>query len=147
MKFPTLNITLCVVLGILASNEVKPDINTACLLVSLLFIPFLLFFWLSNKKAIFRFYFGLSAYLLSFFVGFMVYSLHFKPNQPLHYSNELKSEKSLVGGVISEKIRPNKFTHKYFLEVETVDKIDKTGKLLILLSKINIKRISLIPSG
>ena len=140
MKFPTLNITLCVVLGILASNEVKPDINSACLLVSLLFIPFLLFFWLSNKKAIFRFYFGLSAYLLSFFVGFMVYSLHFKHNQPLHYSNELKNEKSLVGGVISEKIRPNKFTHKYFLEVETVDKIDKTGKLLILLSKKDAKK-------
>lgn len=140
MKFPTLNITFCVVLGILASNEVKPDINSTCLLVSFLFIPFLLFFWLSNKQAVYRFYFGIATYLLSFFIGFMVYSLHFKPNQSFHYSNELKDEKSFVSGVISEKLRPNEFNHKYFLEVETIDKKAKTGKLLILLSKKDAKK-------
>jgi competence protein ComEC len=140
MKFPTLNITLCVVLGILASNEVKPGINSACLLVSILFIPYLLLFWFSNKKATFRFYFGLSTYLLSFFVGFMVYTLHSKPNQQHHYSNNLKYEKALVSGVISEKIRPNQYVYKYFLEIETVDNIDKTGKLLIVLSKKDAKK-------
>ena len=140
IKFPTLNITLCVVLGILASNEVKPDINSTCLLVSILFIPFLLLFWLSNKKATFRFYFGLSTYLLSFFVGFMVYALHSKTNLQHHYSNNLKYERALVSGVISEKIRPNQYVYKYFLEVETVDKIDKTGKLLIVLSKKDAKK-------
>jgi len=135
IKFPALNITLCVVLGILASNEIKPDIISACLYFSLFFLPFLLFYGLSISRRKFQLPFGISTYLLSFFLGFLIYALHYKPNHAHHYSNTNYNEKALVRGIISEKLKPNAFSYKYFLEVESVDKVNQTGKLLIILSK------------
>lgn len=135
IKFPALNITLCVVLGILASNLIKPDIISACLYFLAFFLPFLFFYGLSISNKKYHLFFGISTYLLSFFVGFLIYALHFKPNHSQHYSNTIYSEKTVVRGIISEKLKPNAFSHKYFLEVESVDKENKTGKLLIILSK------------
>jgi len=140
IKFPALNITLCVVLGILASNEIKPDIISACLYFSLFFLPFLLFYGLSISRKKFQLPFGISTYLLSFFLGFLIYALHYKPNHAHHYSNTDYNDKALVRGIISEKLKPNAFSYKYFLEVESVDKVNQTGKLLIILSKKDVEK-------
>lgn len=135
IKFPALSITLCVVLGILASNETKPDLATAFLYFSVAVFPFLLFYALLIFKNKYKLYFGISTYLLSFFIGVLTYALHYKPNQPHHYSNNSNDEKVVVRGIISEKLKPNAFSYKYFLEVESINKVHQNGKLLIILSK------------
>ena len=140
IKFPALNITLCVVLGILASNETKPDIASACLYFSIAFLLFLLFYGLSISRKKFHLPFGIATYLLSFIAGILIYALHYKPNQEHHYSNETKEDKAVVRGIISEKLKPNAFSYKYFLEVESVDKVSKNGKLLIILSKKDVEK-------
>jgi competence protein ComEC len=135
LKFPTLNITFCVVLGILASNEIKPGITSACLYFSSFLVLFLIFYKLALSNSSFRLTFGISAYLLSFFLGNLIYSIHYKPNHPSHYSHQIKKERTLVRGIISDKLKPNAFSYKYFLEIESVDKVNQNGKLLIILSK------------
>jgi competence protein ComEC len=56
-----------------------------------------------------------------------------------HYSNSEynANEKSLVKGIISDKLKPNQFSYKYFMEVESVNKQETKGKLLIILNKKN----------
>lgn len=135
LKFPTLNITFCVVLGILFSNETKPDITSACLYFSGFILLFLVFYKFALSNSRYQIYFGVTTYLMSFFFGNLVFALHFQPNHPTHYSNEITKEKALVRGVISEKLKPNEYSFKYFLEIESVDKVSQKGKLLIILSK------------
>jgi len=137
IKFPTIVITICLILGILVSNEIKPDVYLALLIVLVALVPFLILHFLLRMNLKFRISFGLSSYLLAFTIGIFLFALHYPKNQDSHYSNSdySSSEKSLVKGVISEKLKPNQFSFKYFMEVESVNKKETKGKLLIILNR------------
>lgn len=137
IKFPTIVITICLILGILVSNEIKPDVYLAVLIVLVALVPFLILYFFLRTNLKFRLSFGMSSYVLAFTIGIFLFALHYPKNQASHYSNsEYNSfEKSLVKGVISEKLKPNQFSFKYFMEVESVNKKETKGKLLIILNK------------
>lgn len=135
VKFPALNIAICVVLGILFSNEFRPGIAYSCLLLTLSFLPFLAFYLLSNRQKKYQFPFQLATLFLSICIGIVTYSFHFQPNHSSHYTSIKKNEKQLVEGIIVEKLRSNPYSFKYYLSVNFVDSIPKKGKLLVIQSK------------
>ncbi len=137
IKFPTIVITICLILGILVSNEIKPDVYLAVLIVLVALVPFLILYFFLRTNLKFRLSFGISSYVLAFTIGIFLFALHYPKNQSSHYSNSEYnfSEKSLVKGVISEKLKPNQFSFKYFMEVESVNQRETKGKLLIILNK------------
>lgn len=137
IKFPTIVITICLILGILVSNEIKPDVYLALLIVLVALVPFLILYFFLRTNLKFRISFGLSSYILAFTIGIFLFALHYPKNQASHYSNSEynSSEKSLIKGVISEKIKPNQFLFKYFMEVESVNQKETKGKILIILNK------------
>lgn len=135
VKFPALNIAICVVLGILFSNEFRPGIAYSCLLLTVSFLPFLIFYLLTNRQKKYQFPFQLATLFLSFCIGIATYSFHFQPNHSSHYTSIKKNEKQLVEGIIIEKLRSNPYSFKYYLSVNFVDSIPKKGKLLIIQSK------------
>ncbi|MBC8883964.1 DUF4131 domain-containing protein [Flavobacterium piscinae] len=81
--------------------------------------------------------FGISSYLLAFTIGIFLFALHYPKNQASHYSNSAyrSSEKNLVSGIISEKLKPNQFSFKYFMKVESINEKATKGKLLVILNK------------
>ncbi|WP_026711082.1 ComEC/Rec2 family competence protein [Flavobacterium filum] len=135
VKFPALNIAICVVLGILFSNEFRPGIAYSCLLLSVSFLPFFIFYLLTNRQKKYQFPFQLATLFLSLCIGIATYSFHFQPNHSSHYTSIKKNEKQLVEGIIIEKLRSNPYSFKYYLSVNFVDSIPKKGKLLIIQSK------------
>ena len=137
IKFPTIVITICLILGILISNKIKPDVYLALLIVLVAIVPFFVFYFLIRKNLKFRISFGISSYVLAFTIGIFLFAIHYPKNQASHYSNSAyrSSEKNLVSGIISEKLKPNQFSFKYFLEVESINKKAFKGKLLVILNK------------
>ncbi len=137
VRFPTIIITICLILGILVSNKIKPDTHFALLTVLTTLAPFLILYYLIRRNLKFRLYFGLASYILAFALGFFIFSLHYPKNHANHYSNSgyPASEKNFVKGVISEKLKPTQFTCKYFMEVASVNQKNVNGKLLIILNK------------
>ncbi len=137
IKFPTIIIAICLILGILVSNEIKPDVYFTLLLISVTLVPFFILYFLLRKNLTYRLSFGISSYMLAFTLGIFLFAIHYPKNQTSHYSNSEynSSEKNLIKGVISEKLKPNQFSFKYFMEVESVNKKATKGKLLIILNK------------
>ena len=111
IKFPTIVITICLILGILISNKIKPDVYLALLIVLVAIVPFFVFYFLIRKNLKFRISFGISSYVLAFTIGIFLFAIHYPKNQASHYSNSAyrSSEKNLVSGIISEKLKPNRF--------------------------------------
>lgn len=137
IKFPTIIVTICLILGILVSNEIKPDVYFALLLVTVALVPFLILYFFLRTNLKFRLSFGISSYVLAFTIGLFLFALHYPKNQASHYSNSdyNSSEKNLIKGVISEKLKPNQFSFKYFMKVESINQKETKGKLLIILNK------------
>ncbi|WP_396148996.1 ComEC/Rec2 family competence protein [Flavobacterium sp.] len=137
IKFPTIVITICLILGILISNKIKPDVHLALLIVLVALVPFFVFYFLIRKNLKFRISFGISSYALAFTIGIFLFAIHYPKNQASHYSNSAyqSAEKNLVSGIISEKLKPNQYSFKYFLEVESINERASKGKLLVILNK------------
>ena len=137
IKIPTILITTCLILGILVSDEIKPDLCWSLLILLSALVPFLVLYFFVRKNLKLRLVFGVSSYFLAFAIGITLYALHYPKNQASHYSNYNynSSEKCLVKGIISDKLKPNPYSYKYFMELESVNKKDTKGKLLIILNK------------
>jgi competence protein ComEC len=137
IKFPTIIMTICLILGILVSNEIKPDLYLSFVILLGALVPFLILYFLLRKNLKLRLGFGVSSYLVAFTIGIALYALHSPKNQASHYSNSdyNSSEKSLVKGIISDKLKPNPYSYKYFMTVESVNQKETKGKLLLILNK------------
>jgi competence protein ComEC len=137
IKFPTILITTYLILGILVSNEIKPDFYSSLLFVLAAFVPFIISFYLLRTKSKLQVGFGISTYILAFTIGLFLFALHYPKNQASHYSNSVyqAAENNLVIGVISEKLKPNPFSFKYFIEIESINEKATKGKLLVILNK------------
>lgn len=135
MKFPTISITLFFSLGILYGNHLKPDTVFLCLILSIL-LSFLLLTLLLNKRyKQLKHLFSVLTFFASFGFGILTFSIHFPPNNSSHYSKNISLEKSIVNGYISEVLKPNAFSFKYFYKISSVGNKICTGKLLIVQTK------------
>jgi len=138
LKFPTIVITLVFALGILVANYFKPDTNPLFLLSSgLIAIVITLFVFAKRNKKI-QLFFGISVYLTSFIFGALVFNLHYPVNHKNHYSQNLPSEKVTIIGTVSEILKPNPYSYKYYLELKSINSKAIKGKVLVNFSKKNI---------
>lgn len=137
IRFPLLIFTLFVVLGICLADQLRPSLNTTFLVLCGSCILFGLGYFIAQTKFNLRFLFGLATYQLAFTFGLLLFAVHYPPNFKSHYSNDLHydQEKSWVEGIITEKLKPNAYSNKYFLKVNSVNGKICSGKLLVILSK------------
>lgn len=137
LKFPTIVITLVFALGILVANYFKPDTAPLFLLSNILITIVIILFVLSKRNKKIHLFFGISAYLTSFIIGVLVFNLHYPLNHTNHYSQNLPDEKVTIIGTVSEILKPNPYSHKYYLELKSINSKAIKGKVLVNFSKKN----------
>lgn len=137
MKFPLIPITSFFAAGI-AFHFYWQHPLFWCVLVALMAI---LLFWLSyrisKKQLLQQKHFGISVYLLSFALGMLTHALHNEPSYKNHYSH-YTDDTNTIRGTISERLKPNRYSEKYYLKITRIDGRKTFGKLLLNASKKDI---------
>lgn len=97
----------------------------------------------ARKTIIQKPYFAVSLALFAFTLGIMVQSLHYGPNNTKHYSRPLRDGdggEPILRGVITERLKPNEYSEKYFFEVINLNAQQATGKLLVTMPKDSLSK-------
>ena len=133
MQFPLSKITLIFVLGIVFGYYGKPSPEATFILISLSFIAFLGTFLLSKKDFSQKTYFGISLYLLSFFIGITTQVIHTDYFRESNYIHKIQNpdKEHVVEVVLREKLKSSSFSDRYVAIVKRLDNKESSGKLLI----------------
>jgi len=140
LKFPTIVITFFFALGILVANYFKPDTDFLFLFSSISILAVILLFIFSKRNKKVQLFFGIGSYLAFFILGVLVFSLHYPVNHSNHYSQNLPDEKVILIGNVSEVLKSNPYSHKYYLELKSLNSKVTKGKVLVNFSKKNLEK-------
>lgn len=131
LKYPVIAITVCFASGILAGSYMGVGIFPSITAAAIAFLLAALTLRKANSSLQPYPFFGAAVFAFSFCLGMASYSLHYAPNHPGHYTHSLPNEPVLVKGIISERLKPNDFSEKYFFEITSVNRQPASGKLLV----------------
>ncbi|PZR08735.1 MAG: hypothetical protein DI539_22580 [Flavobacterium psychrophilum] len=140
LKYPIGIITLFLALGIVTGHHSGLSQNVAiCISITALII--LIASFLFSKRALApAIHFSFAVVFFSFCLGLAVQSLHYTPNQKLHYTHFISSEKILIKGYIAERLKPNKYQERYYFEVTAINQKSAKGKLLLTVAKDSTRK-------
>jgi competence protein ComEC len=135
LKYPIGIITLFLALGIITGyySGINPVGIYSITLTT--FAGLCITFWHSKRVFLPVPHFTIAVLLFSFSLGMLLQSLHYSPNQRLHYSHFINNESTVIRGVISERLKPNDYQERYYFEVTAVNQNPAKGKLLLSSAK------------
>lgn len=143
LQFPLARITFGFVLGILLPYYLKPNPK---LVFTLLFISILFFsvsYFLSEKKLDNKVYFGISTYILSFFIGattLIVHTDYFQKSNYIHYDS-IFEKPHLISVTLREKLKNSAFNDRYVAIVNHIDQTKSSGRILLNIRKDSLNRL------
>ncbi len=128
----SVKLTFYLILGILIGFYFKPGITIVAvlLIVSLLLLTWT---WNTQKRARFPL-FGVVAFIATGVLGMLIISFSLPKNQPNHYLNASKS-KSNLHLKITQVLKPNNYSYRYFANVQTMDSSRASGLVILYVSK------------
>jgi len=135
LKYPIAPITLFLAFGILTGNYFNFPLLYSCIFSAISFSIVLFTHRLSKRSLITTSYFSFTAFAFAFSLGMLTQSLHYAPNNRLHYSHLLQNNSTVIKGVIIERLKPNKYTEKYYFEITSVNQKAAIGKVLLTQAK------------
>jgi competence protein ComEC len=133
IHFPLTKIILFFVSGILFSFYKNPNPETVFKITFISFVVFLISFFLSKKDFNQKVYFGVSLYILSFFIGITTQTVHndyFQKNNYIHQIQDFEKE-HVIELVIREKLKNSAFSNRYVGLVKKIDNQKSSGKIII----------------
>nr|WP_294935945.1 ComEC/Rec2 family competence protein [uncultured Flavobacterium sp.] len=137
MKFPLIPITLFFALGIVFYFYWRLAFLWILVLCLFSALCFGVSFWRSGRKLLQDNFFGIFTYIISFSFGILAHSLHFEPGYENHYSH-FTSDSNTLQGTISERLKPNKHSEKYYFKISQIDGKEVFGKVLLNVPKKEI---------
>lgn len=142
LKFPVISITIFFALGVLAGYFSTPAKELLYVLCAGTAIILLITYFIAKKQLLPKPWFGMATWLFAFTVGMLVQHLHYPPNQQLHYTHLTQNgETPVLKTVVSERLKPNEFSEKYYFEVLAADGKPATGKLLVTVPKDSLHKL------
>jgi competence protein ComEC len=90
--------------------------------------------------------FAVGCAIFAFVGGVVLQGLHYGPNNTRHYSavfnhrDDNHENIPTIRGVITERIKPNDFSEKYYLEITSINRWNATGTLLITMPKDSLAK-------
>lgn len=135
LKYPIALLTLFLALGILAGNYCKFPLLFTSIICLLSFAALVTAHRQSKKNLLNLPHFSITAFVFAFLLGMLTQALHYAPNNSLHYSHVISNSTPVIKGVITERLKPNDYSEKYYLEVTSVNKKPATGKILVTKTK------------
>lgn len=140
INFAIVKLSVFLVLGILASHCFPITSLSFPFVVILLFIVFLFWLW-SRNQLIQSIYLGIAIYLSFFAVGYFSYQIRLPQFQPKHYSHiNLNDNAEVIQLKITHTLKPDKFYHKYFAEIDAINGKPTKGKIALNISKDSFQK-------
>lgn len=133
IQYPLTKIILVFVFGILFSFYTSPKPEILFILVLISFVAFLIAFLLSKKDFTQKIYFGISLYILSFFIGASTQTIHndyFQKNNYIHQIHDFEKE-HVIELVLREKLKNSSFSNRYVGVVKKIDNQKSSGKIIV----------------
>ena len=142
LKYPVIPLTFFIALGIAAGYYIQPGVIIPAIILALLLALMAFAYRRANTTIAPSPYFAVMAALFAFIAGGIVQQLHFGTNNAFHYSHFLPSEDiPVIKGVITERLKPNEFSEKYYFEVKAVNKQTASGKLVVTVPKDSVSKL------
>lgn len=136
LHFPLSKITICFMAGILACYYLKPELWLTVMFSGTAFLLFVFSYFFSDKNIKRNFYFGLSAYLLSFAFGTAMLQIHSGYFQQNNYIHQIEnSDSHLLEVVLREKLKSSVYKDRYIAVVKKIDRKNCSGRILINFDK------------
>ena len=141
VKFPLITITISLAIGIIAAYYLQWSFTT--LLFSFLIIlgVFSFQFWKSNKVLLQNVAFGITTYLLAFYLGMITFYVHSDVNSNIHYTKKSFEETNSIRAIVTSTLKPNDKYNKYFISLLYFNDSIASGKLLLYVPKSNLKKL------
>ena len=133
IHFPLTKIILFFVFGILFSFYKNPNPETVFTITFISFVVFLISFLLSKRDFNQKIYFGVSLYIVSFFIGITTQTVHndyFQKENYIHQIQDFEKE-HIVELVLREKLKNSTFSNRYVAVVKKIDSKESSGKIII----------------
>lgn len=137
---PIIIITVFLLLGIVTGYYMHLPLTIASIVITAAAAIFFTLLWRSNKALAPRPYSTYAACLLFFATGIFVQSLHYAPNHKTHYSHFLNDD-PVIKGVVTERLKPNDYFEKYYLDIISIDKKPAWGKILITVPTDSVNKL------
>ena len=133
IHFPLTKIILFFVFGILFSFYKNPNPETVFTITFISFGVFIISFLLSKRDFNQKIYFGVSLYIVSFFIGITTQTVHndyFQKENYIHQIQDFEKE-HIVELVLREKLKNSTFSNRYVAVVKKIDSKESSGKIII----------------
>jgi competence protein ComEC len=137
LQFPLARITFGFIIGILFPYYLKPEPKIIFALLFISVITFIFFYFLSKKNYTKNTYFGISTYILSFFIGattLIVHTDYFQKINYIHY-DAIFEKPHLITVTLREKLKNSNFNDRYVAIVNRIDQTESTGRILLNIRK------------
>src|SRR5690554_3603466 len=146
VNFAIVKFSFFLVLGILTAHYLPISFLILTPLVVVLSLVFV--FWLlARQQLIQQVYLGIAAYLCFFAIGIFSYQIRLPDFQPNHFSKIiLDNSPKILQIKITQTLKPDRFNHKYFAEVNAINGIATSGKVLINIAKDSLLK-PLVPDN
>ena len=134
IKFPIVPILFGFIIGILTQKFCDLKINFILIAIIFSAIGFGISYFLNIKKKFQSYFFEGFVVVLSLVFGIFSAYLHQEINSSNHFSNFL-SEKNIVQGVVSEKLKSTVYYDKFILKTISVNQQNCKGKVVFYVPK------------
>ena len=134
LRFIPIQLTFCLVLGVLTGYYFYPSPKSLMLIISTSSIVLYFYYKQSLKQINPSFHFQLFTLLLSFLIGLGSVVFNNPLNNAYHYANlvEFSEEEPLLSSVsISKVLKPNNYYDKYEAQIEQIGNKPVIGRVLL----------------
>ncbi|WP_405269004.1 ComEC/Rec2 family competence protein [Cellulophaga sp. Ld12] len=133
LKFVPIKLTLFLVAGILFGSFIETSISIPLIatITTLIIVAILLYTTRKIKSILF----GSAALLLTFCIGFLEITLTNPINTPNHYAKISNTSGKELRIKITEVLKPNSFSRRYFATILEADKRRTIGKITLSIKK------------
>ncbi|MCR1025400.1 competence protein ComEC family protein [Cellulophaga baltica] len=133
LKFVPIKLTLFLVAGILFGSFIETSISIPLIAtISTLIVVAILLYTTRKIKSVL---FGSAALLLTSCIGFLAITLANPINTPNHYAKISNTGSKELRIKITEVLKPNSFSRRYFATIFEADKRRTTGKIILSIKK------------
>ncbi|MBW2960440.1 ComEC/Rec2 family competence protein [Mesonia aestuariivivens] len=135
VNHPILFITPLFILGIVLGFQFLVPLKYTLGLLWLILFLFFTNYYYSKSKLFFSPFHTLLVGFTMLTIGFTIAQLQRVENKKQHYIHQNLKEELLIEGVITDKLKPNRYYFNYLLDVKTLQKKPTEGKVLLSIKK------------
>ncbi|WP_418602848.1 ComEC/Rec2 family competence protein [Hwangdonia sp.] len=138
LNFTIIKLTCFLILGILISYLFPISIRLSIDITVGLLVILSIFFLKARKQFVKTIWFGIAAYILMIFIGFLTTSFHNQKNFSNHYLKFISVEKDSLETVtfrIREVLKPGNYYDKYVIDILKINDKTVSGKSLLNIQK------------